>query len=70
MDYIGRDQVAILVQQYDDLVVMPLLKAMMGFLNPNQVVGSILPSFKLPSISTRLFGSTTSTQETTKLFQT
>jgi hypothetical protein len=35
MDYIGKDQVAILMQKYDELVVMPLLKAMMGFLNPN-----------------------------------
>jgi hypothetical protein len=32
---IGKDQVAILMQKYDELVVMPFLKAMMGFLNPN-----------------------------------
>jgi hypothetical protein len=24
------------VQQYDELIVMPLLKVVMGFLNPNQ----------------------------------
>jgi hypothetical protein len=43
MHYIGRDQAAILVQQYDDLIVMPLLKYVMGFLNLDQVVGSIFP---------------------------
>ncbi len=31
MDYIGKDQAAILVQQYDDITVMPLLKYVMGF---------------------------------------
>ncbi len=36
MDYIGKDQLAILLQQYDELVVMPLLKVVMGFLNPYQ----------------------------------
>ncbi len=66
MDYIGRDQATILVQQYDDLIVMPLLKYVMGFLNLDQIVGSIFPSLKLPSTSTRLFGLPTSTQEGTK----
>jgi hypothetical protein len=56
MDYIGRDQAAILMQQYDDLIVMPLLKYVIGFFNLDQVVGSIFPSFKLLSTSTRLFG--------------
>jgi hypothetical protein len=31
MDYIGRDQVATLMQQYDDLIMMPMLKIVMGF---------------------------------------
>jgi hypothetical protein len=31
--YIGKDQVATLVYHYDDLIVMPMLKAIMGFLN-------------------------------------
>jgi len=39
MDYIGRDQPAILLQQYDELVVMPLLKVVMRFLNPYQAIG-------------------------------
>ncbi len=64
MDYIGRDQAAILVQQYDELIVMPLLKVVMGFLNPDQATSSILPSPKLPPTSTGLFGLASSTQET------
>jgi hypothetical protein len=43
VDYIGRDQAAILVQQYGDLVMMPLLKVVMGFLNLYQVAGLIFP---------------------------
>jgi hypothetical protein len=39
MDYIGRDQAAILVQQYDELIVMPLLKVVMRFLNLDQAAG-------------------------------
>ncbi len=66
MDYIDKDQAAIFVQQYDDLIVMPLLKYVMGFLNLDQVAGSIFPSLKLPSTSTRLFGLASSTQEATK----
>jgi len=42
---------------------MPLLKVMMGFLNLNQAASSNFPSFELLFISTRLFGSATSTQE-------
>jgi hypothetical protein len=61
MDSIGKDQVAILVQQYDELVVMPLLKVVMGFLNLNQATSSILPSLELLSISIELFGSAAST---------
>jgi hypothetical protein len=34
MDYIGKDQVAIQLQQHDGLVVMPLLKVVMEFLSP------------------------------------
>jgi hypothetical protein len=36
IDYIGRDQATTLVQQYDDLIMMPMLRIVMGFLNPNQ----------------------------------
>jgi hypothetical protein len=46
MDSISKDQVAILVQQYDELVVMPLLKVVMGFLNLDQVASSVLPSHR------------------------
>jgi hypothetical protein len=66
MDYIGRDQAAILMQQYDELIVMPLLKVVMGFLNRDQAACSILPSPELPSTSTRLFGLASSTQEAIK----
>jgi hypothetical protein len=31
MDYIGRDQATTLMYQYDDLIMMPMLKAIMGF---------------------------------------
>ncbi len=63
MDYIHKDQVAILMRKYDELIAMPLLKATMGFLNPNQVVGLVFPSPKLPPTSIGLFGLATSTQE-------
>jgi len=63
MDYIGNNQAAILMQQYDELVVMPLLKVLMRFLNLDQVAGSIFPSLGLLLTSTRLFRSITSTQE-------
>jgi hypothetical protein len=63
MDYIGRDQATILLQQYDELVVMPLLKVVMWFLNLYQATGLVLPSAELLSTSTRLFGPTVSTQE-------
>jgi hypothetical protein len=66
LDYIGKDQVAILVWKYDELIVMPLLKVAMGFLNSNQVAGLVFPSPKLPLTSTRLFGLATSTQEATE----
>ncbi len=36
---------------------------MTRFLNLDQVASSIFPSLELPSTSTRLFGSTSSTQE-------
>jgi len=61
MDSISKDQVAILVQQDDELVVMPLLKIVMRFLNLNQAASSILPSLELLLISIGLFGLATST---------
>jgi hypothetical protein len=51
------------MQQYDKLVVMPLLKVVMGFLNLNQVGGLIFPLLELTSTSTRFFGLAASTQE-------
>jgi hypothetical protein len=61
MDYIGNNQVTILMQQYDELVVMPLLKVVMRFLNLDQAISSNFPSLELLLTSTRLFGSITST---------
>jgi hypothetical protein len=61
MDSISKDQVAILVQQYDELVVMPLLKVVMGFLNIDQAASLVLPSLELFWISIGLFGLTAST---------
>jgi hypothetical protein len=43
MDYNSRDQVATLVQHYDNLIVLPILKVIMGFLNPSQTT-SLDPS--------------------------
>jgi hypothetical protein len=51
------------VQQYDELIVMPLLKVVMRFLNLDQAAGWILPSPKLPLTSNGLFGLAGSTQE-------
>jgi hypothetical protein len=66
MDYIGRDQATMLLQQYDELVVMPLLKVVMGFLNPYQAASLVVPSSVLLLTSTGLFGPTISTQKATK----
>jgi hypothetical protein len=49
------------MQQYDELVVMPLLKVVMRFLNLDQAISSNFPSLELLLTSTRLFGSITST---------
>jgi hypothetical protein len=64
MNHVDRDQDATLVQQYDDLAMLPLLKIVKGFLNLGQVVGPILPTLELPSILIRLFGLVASTHET------
>jgi hypothetical protein len=66
MDYIGRDQATTLMQQYDDLIVMPMLKAIIDFLNPNQTTSLDPPPPKQPSTSCGLFGVVTSIQEATK----
>jgi hypothetical protein len=63
MDYIGRDQVATLMQQYDDLIMMPMLKIVMGFLNLGQTTSLDPPPLEQPSISCGLFRAITSTQE-------
>jgi hypothetical protein len=62
MDYIGRDQIATLMQQYDNLIVMPLLKVIVGLLNPSQTKSPNLPTHEQPSTSFGLFGSITSIQ--------
>ncbi len=62
MDHIGKDQTTPLVQQYDDLVLLPLLNNIMRFLNPSQVVMSSIPTpFQPPSNG--LFGLVVSSQE-------
>jgi hypothetical protein len=66
MDYINKDQATILLQQYDELVMMPLLKVVMGFLNPYQAVGLVIPSPELLSTSIGLFRPAVLTQEATK----
>jgi hypothetical protein len=42
MDHIGRDWIAKLVQQYDDLILLPLLNNTLGFLNPSQTTTSLV----------------------------
>lgn len=42
MDHISKDRTAKLVQQYDDLVLLPLLNSTMGFLNPSQTTTSLV----------------------------
>jgi hypothetical protein len=66
MDYIDRDQVATLVYQYDDLIVMPMLKAIMGFLNLCQTTSLDPPPPEQPLTSCGLFGVVVSTQEVTE----
>ncbi len=63
MDYIGRDQVVTLVQQYDDLTMMPMLKAVMGFLNLGQTTSLNPPPLEQPLISCGLFKAVASIQE-------
>ncbi len=41
VDHIGKDQATTLVQQYDDLVLLPLLNNTMIFLNPSQATTSL-----------------------------
>jgi hypothetical protein len=55
MDYICKDQVVILVQHYDELVLVPLLSIAMDFLNIGQIATFIPPTIEL--LSTLLFGS-------------
>jgi len=48
MDYIGRNQVGTLMQQYDDLIMIPLLKVVVGFLNPSQITSLDPSTFEQP----------------------
>jgi hypothetical protein len=63
MDYIGRDQAITLVQQYDDLTMMPMLKAIMGFLNLGQTTSLDPPPLEQPLTSCGLFEAITSIEE-------
>lgn len=47
-DYIGQNQVGKLMQQYDDLIMIPLLKIVMGFLNPSQITSLDPPTLEQP----------------------
>jgi len=42
MDHISKDQATMLVQQYDDIVLLPLLNNTMIFLNPSQATTSLV----------------------------
>jgi hypothetical protein len=66
MDYIGKDQATTLMQQYDDLIMMPLLKNVMGYLNLVQSISIDPLAPKQPSTSFGLFGSIAPTQEAAK----
>ncbi len=66
MDYNGWDQATTLVQQYNDLIMMPMLKTIIGFLNQSQTTSLNPPPPEQPSTSCGLFGAITSTQEATK----
>jgi hypothetical protein len=68
MNHVDRDQDATLVQQYINLVILPLLNIVMGFLDLGQVVGPIPPTLELPSILIGLFGLVSSTHETIEGF--
>ncbi len=56
MDYIGKNQVGTLIEQYDDLITMPLLKVVMGFLNLGQITSPNPPTPKQLSTSLTSFG--------------
>jgi hypothetical protein len=57
MDYISKDQATTLVQQYNDLIMMPLLKNVMGYLNLVQSTSLDPLALEQPSTSFGLFGS-------------
>ncbi len=48
MDYIGKNQVGTLMQQYDDLIMIPLLEVVMDFLNPSQITSLDPPTLEQP----------------------
>jgi hypothetical protein len=66
MDYISKDQATTLVQQYDDLIMMPLLKNVMGYLNLVQSTSLGPLALEQPSTSFGLFGSIVPIQEATE----
>jgi hypothetical protein len=66
MDYISRDQAATLMYQYDDLIVMPMLKTIMGFLNLGQATSLDPPPPEQPLASCGFFGVVVSIKKTTE----
>lgn len=42
MDHINKNQTTKLVQEYDDLVLLPLLNSTLSFLNPSQTTTSLV----------------------------
>jgi hypothetical protein len=59
MNYICKDQVVILVQHYDEFVIVALLIIAMDFLHIGKIATFIPPTIGL--LSTSLFGSMAST---------
>jgi hypothetical protein len=66
MNYIGKDQATTLVQQYDDLIMMPMLEVVIGFSNPCQTTSLDPLAPKQLVISCGLFGLVTSIHEIIK----
>jgi hypothetical protein len=64
MHHIGRDVATKLVQQYDDLILLPLLNIILVFLN---VCQTTIPIFAtLVILSSGLFGSMVTCQQATR----
>ncbi len=55
MDHIGKDQATTLMQYYDNLVLLPLLNIIIGFLNPRKFTTCSIPALSRPP-SNGLYG--------------